>query len=137
MGKRVVFCFDCGQAIEAPDDYEPKKGDLVLCMDCFSAHPPPSSNPQLKKGKLLFAWESIIAKAEAALERERATISPEIEKIHELMGRSETGIGLTLIDIITAAEAKDAVKLDASLRDLRGEIPHLSQRIRTAGAWKA
>jgi len=133
----VVFCFVCGQAIEAPANYEPKRGDMVLCKGCFTEHPSPSPSPQCYESKLLFKWDDLIATAEAALERERATLTPEIERIHSLMGRNETSIGLVLLEIIAAAKDQNETKLDPALRSLAEEIPHLSREIRQAGFRKS
>lgn len=73
-------------------------------------------------------WPEIIEVAEAALERERATLNPEIERLHAIMGRKETSIGGILVEIIAAAKTEDAVEMRECLRALRLEIPRLADR---------
>lgn len=71
-------------------------------------------------------WSEIIDVAEAALKRERATMDPEIERLHSIMGKEETSIGRILVDIIESAKAEDAAKMRESLKTLRLEYAPLA-----------
>lgn len=73
---------------------------------------------------------AVIKLAEAGLERERATLDPEIEARHG--GLHDTTIGQVFIEIIAAAETENTERLNSLIDELALELPDIAEEIRHA-----